>query len=89
MDDNELLDLMVDERVDMYLKKLKRQEETEAEKENMIKADQFITSLSPEDRKLVDIYIQYFVDSIASHESYLYKCGFIDGIKLMRKIDDL
>ncbi|WP_313585048.1 hypothetical protein [Lacrimispora sp.] len=91
MDEQKLLDMFIQERIDMLLTKLSKMcPKKSAEKhERILQAEQFIDSLPDENRELIQEYIERFSDCLATEEPYLYRQGFMDGIKvfnLLRKL---
>jgi len=82
--EQELLDSFVDERINMALVNLKRNK-TEEENMKIFKAEQFIEHLPECDKKLIENYIDNIMCLLALEEPFLYKQGFIDGIKIMKE----
>ena len=86
MTDQELLDIFIQERINMLLNNLRktRPKKTQEENERILQAEQIIDNLLNEERELVQNYIDNFTDLFATNEPYLYQCGFIDGIRVIR-----
>jgi len=84
MTEQELLDMFIQERVDMLLNNLSKTTPRKSPEENkrMIRAEQIIDHLSDDERELVQNCIDNFSDLFASNEPYLYRQGFIDGIRV-------
>lgn len=88
MTEDDLFDFFVDERVSQLIDKITPREE-HSNSRVLSEEEIFIQKLSEKQQKLIEKYIQVFIDSCASQEKYLYKSGFLDGIKIMRKINEL
>ena len=76
--------MVIQERVDMLLNNHNkaRPKKTPEENERILQAEQFIDNLHEKEQELIQNYIDNFIDLFASNEPYLYKQGFIDGIKV-------
>jgi len=85
MPEQELLDMFIQERINMLLNNLNktRPKKTPEENERILQSEQIINNLSDEKRELVQNYIDNFTDLFAANEPYLYRQGFIDGIRTM------
>ena len=47
----------------------------------MLQTEQISDKLSDEEREMIQNYINDFTDLFAANEPYLYRQGFIDGIR--------
>ena len=91
MTEHELLDMFIQERINMLLNNLSKTKpkKTPEENERILQAEQIIDKLSDEEREMVQNYIDNFTDLFAANEPYLYRQGFIDGIKAIKCITNL
>lgn len=83
MTDQEFLNSFINDRVDMVLANLKRNKSPEEEKK-ILEAEQFIQTLTEEKRKLIENLIDDAMILLSLEEPFLYRQGFIDGIKVAK-----
>ena len=91
MDEQELLDMFIQERIDMLLTKLSKMhpKKSAEEHERILQAECFIDSLPDKEKELVQNYIEQFSDSLATEEPYLYRQGFMDGVRVLNLLGKL
>lgn len=89
MTDSELLDMFAQERINMHLQEVKKKEKLEERKAIISEMENFINNLTDKERVLVENYIQDYENIMENHETILYKCGLIDGMKVIKKIQEL
>lgn len=92
MNEKELLDMMVTERIQILVQKLKSAR-TPAERENprllMDQAEDILNRLSEQEHALMEQYLDSMTDRMADVEPALYTGGFQDGIRVMKFINSL
>lgn len=92
MNEKELLDMMVTERIQILVQKMKSAQ-TPAERESsrlMIdQAEGILKRLSEQEHALVEQYLDSMTDRMADVEPALYTGGFRDGIRVMKFINSL
>ncbi|MBS5065592.1 MAG: hypothetical protein KHZ58_17660 [Hungatella hathewayi] len=88
MVDEKLLDMMLDERIDDILNHVKRHKNKKYHKK-MIEAENVIDSLSKHDKDLVENYCNNMMDLFCAEQKELYKQGFIDGVRILKKLMEL
>ncbi|WP_313259245.1 hypothetical protein [Lacrimispora sp.] len=73
MDEQELLDMFIQERIDMLLTKLSKMhpKRSPEEHERILQAERFIDSLPDKNREMIQEYIERFSDCLATEEPYL------------------
>lgn len=82
--EQELFDRFIDERVNMILIKLDRNK-SEEEHNKIIEAERIIDNLPEYEKRLIENYVNDNVELLAQEEPYLYKQGFLDGVRVMKK----
>ena len=55
----------------------------------MIEAENVIDSLSKHDKDLVENYCNNMMDLFCAEQKELYKQGFIDGVRILKKLMEL
>ncbi|MCB6608451.1 hypothetical protein V3C10_16590 [[Clostridium] symbiosum] len=83
--DNDFLDMILTEYLDTLLKQLNTTS-SEEEQERMAEAERLINSLPPKDRDLIEDYCNSSIELLRREEHFLYKSGFMDGVRVMKKI---
>ena len=85
MTEQELLDMFIQERIDILLTKLSkiRPKKSTEEHERILQAECFIDSLPDNQWELIQEYIERFSDCLATEEPYLYRRGFMDGVRIL------
>ena len=63
------------------LNKMRPKKPTE-EHQRILQAEHFIDSLPNKNRELIQEYIERFSDCLATEEPYLYRQGFMDGVRV-------
>lgn len=86
MTDQEMIDFIVQERINEVLARV---EETENEELRIHAAEEIISNLPEDERKAIEYYINDFTNNMASKEQMLYKNGVRDGINLMKRLINL
>lgn len=91
MTENELFQMFIQERINMLLLNLDKEQPTETieNKKEIFKAEEIINSLPNADKNLVQKYIDNIMERMAREEPFLYKHGFLDGIKAFKNIVNL
>jgi len=86
MIEQELLDMFIQERINMLIDAFHQSQsvKSEQEDERILQAEIFIENLSTREKKLVENYIDTLIDQFALEEAFLYRNGFIDGIRAGR-----
>lgn len=92
MNEKELLDMMVTERIQILVQEMKSAR-TPAEQENsrllMDQAEGILNRLSEQEHALMEQYLDSMTDRMADVEPALYTGGFRDGIRVMKFINSL
>ena len=90
MNERELIDLVIVERIDMLLHH-KEEEKESGESESLFfeEAESILKKLPKKDGDILNKYIELQGLQIAENESYLYSCGIADGIRMMKYIEKL
>lgn len=92
MNEKELLDMMVTERIQILVQEMKSVR-TSAERENsrllMDQAEGILNRLSEQEHALMEQYLDSMTDRMADVEPALYTGGFRDGIRVMKFINSL
>lgn len=92
MNEKELLDMMVTERIQILVQEMKSAQ-TPAERENsrllMDQAEGILKRLSDQEHALMEQYLDSMTDRMADVEPALYTGGFRDGIRVMKFINSL
>lgn len=91
MTDNELFKMLIQERIDILLTCLNKEQPTDTNRENddIFKAEDIIDALPTAEKNLIQNYIDSLIEQLEKREIFLYKQGFLDGIKIMKKINKL
>lgn len=90
MDEQELIDLVIMERIDMLLhQKEVERENCESELLFFEEAESILKKLPKKEWDILNRYIELQGLQIAENESYLYSCGIADGIRIMKYIEKL
>lgn len=81
MTEQELLDMLIQERINVLLATLNktRPEKIPDENEQIFQATHFIDNLPDDKRELIEVYIEQFIDE----EPFLYWQGFFDGVRVV------
>ncbi len=92
MNEKELLDMMVTERIQIFVQEM-MSARTPAERENsrllMDQAEGILKRLSEQEHALMEQYLDSMTDRMADVEPALYTGGFRDGIRVMKFINSL
>ena len=92
MNEKELLDMMVTERIQILVQEMKSAR-TPAEQENSCllidQAEGILNRLSEQEHALMEQYLDSMTDRMADVEPALYTGGFRDGIQVMKFINSL
>ncbi|XBX03635.1 hypothetical protein QMP26_24200 [Enterocloster clostridioformis] len=92
MNEKELLDMMVTERIQILVQELKSAR-TPTERENsrllIDQAEGILKRLSEQEHALMEQYLDSMTDRMADVEPALYTGGFRDGIRVMKFINSL
>ncbi len=90
MNERELIDLVIVERIDMLLHhKEEEREGDESESLFFEEAESILKKLPKKEGDILNKYIELQGLQIAENESYLYSCGIADGIRMMKYIEKL
>lgn len=91
MDEQELLDMFNQERIDMLLTKLSKMRPKKSVEEHqlILQAEQFIDSLPDKNREMLQEYIERFSDCLATEEPYLYRQEFMDRVRVFNLLGKL
>lgn len=91
MTEQELLDMFIQERINMLIDTLHKNEpdKSEQEEERILQAEIFIENLPDKEKKLIENYIDSLIRQLALEEAFLYRHGFMDGVKIFKYIDKL
>ena len=91
MTEQELLDMFIQERINMLIDALHQNQsiKSEQEEERILQAEIFIENLPDKEKQLVENYIDSLISQLAIKENFLYRHGFIDGIKALKYIRKL
>ena len=92
MNEKELLNMMVTERIQILVQEMKSAR-TLAEQENtrllMDQAEGILKRLSEQEHALMEQYLDSMTDRMADVEPALFTGGFRDGIRVMKFINSL
>lgn len=92
MNEKELLDMMVTERIQILVQEMKSAR-TPAERETarllMDHAEGILKRLSEQEHAVIEQYLDSMTDRMADTEPALYTGGFRDGIRVMKFIKNL
>lgn len=91
MSERELLDMIIQERIQMLFEESKKSdwEDKDAEQKIMEQAESIMKHLPKADYDILEQYIDQMIDQIAEEETVLYTSGFTDGIRVMKFINQL
>ena len=90
MTEQELLDLIVLERISALLEtQQKSAEEKQKELRLISQAEALIQNLPMSESQILSQYINYMAEQLAFEEAFLYRYGFIDGIRLGKLFNSL
>ncbi|MGN6714211.1 hypothetical protein [Anaerocolumna jejuensis] len=91
MTEQELLDMFIQERISMLIDAFHRNqpEKSEQEEKRILQAEIFIDNLPKVEKGVVENYIDSLISQFAVEESFLYRHGFLDGIKALKYIGKL
>jgi len=90
MNERELIDLVIVERIDMLLHhKEEEREGDESESLFFEEAESILKKLPKKEGDILNKYIELQGLQIAENESYLYSCGIADGIRMIKYIEKL
>ncbi len=91
MTEQELLDMFIQERINMLIDIYQKNQpdKSKQEKERILQAEIFIENLPCKEKELVQNHIDSLIRQFALEEAFLYKHGFMDGVKLLKYIDKL
>ena len=90
MTELELLDMFIHESINMLIDIIQKSqpEESKMEEDRILQAEIFIVNLPSQEKELVEDYIDSLMNQLALKEHFLYMHGFIDGIKVLKYIDE-
>lgn len=91
MNEKDILDLVIPERINTLLIQRKRTEPC-ADKKTLLlteQAEALLKQLPKEDWMILTRYMDHQTNVMAESETYLYSCGVTDGIRMMRYISNL
>lgn len=89
MKNDDLLETVILERVRILLTTLEHEQPSKADQEEIFKAESIIEQLAADDREVIRNYIEKLLDRMALEEPFLYKHGFIDGVRTVKKVMEL
>ena len=91
MTEQELLDMFIQERINMLIDAFHRNqpEKSEQEEKRILQAEIFIDNLPKVEKGVVENYINSLISQFAVEETFLYRHGFLDGIKALKYIGKL
>ena len=91
MTGQELLDMFIQERINILIDTFHKNQpdKFEQEEEKILQTEIFIENLPCKEKELVENYIDSLISQLASEEAFLYRHGFIDGIKVLKYIHKL
>lgn len=90
MTEEELIELVIQERINLALLEVdKSHSKSNKENQKLLEAEKIIDNLANSERELIENYISNFVSNMALKEIYLYKQGFIDGVKTTKTLINL
>lgn len=91
MTKQELLDMFIQERINMLIDVFHKNQpdKSEQEEERILQAEIFIENLTSKEKELVENYINSPISQLTLEEAFLYRHGFMDGVKIFRYIDKL
>ncbi|WAJ24244.1 MULTISPECIES: hypothetical protein [Clostridia] len=88
MTEQDLLNMFIQERINILIDTFHKNkpDKSEREEERILQAEIFIENLPSKEKELVENYIDSFISLLASENIFLYRHGFLDGVKLMKFI---
>jgi len=91
MTDQELLDMFIQERINMLIDVFHKNQpdKSKQEEEMILQTEIFIENLPCTEKELVENYIDSLISQLALEEAFLYRHGFMEGIKVFKYIDKL
>lgn len=90
MSENELVEFIMQERINKALVNVQRtNRNTNEEKKKILKAERIIDNLPKSKRKFIEFYLNDLIHGMALQEVQLYKTGFTDGVKTINMLKDL
>ena len=90
MTEQELLDMIVLERISALLATQKKSaQEREEELRLISQAENLIQNLPNSDCQILFQYIDHMTGQLAFEEAFLYRHGFIDGIRVGKLLNSL
>ncbi|MDL2302674.1 hypothetical protein LJC58_10055 [Lachnospiraceae bacterium OttesenSCG-928-D06] len=91
MDEKKLMDMFIQERINMLLLKLeKTKPEMSPEAEDrLMQAELFINDLPTKEKDLIENYVKHYLHLLFLEEAFLYRNGFLDGVKVTNLLGKL
>jgi len=91
MTEEELLDMFIQERINMLIDTFHKNkpDKSEHEEQRILQAEIFIENLPGKEKELVENYIDSLIIQLTLEEAFLYRHGFMDGVKVFKYIDKL
>lgn len=88
MTEQEVIDFIIQERINQTLAKTGGMIEMSQEEsqKKIIEAEKIIDKLPEYERKIIVNYINDLFNDVALNEVLLYKKGFTDGVKTMKRL---
>lgn len=88
MSEEEILEMILDERINAILKNVKY-EKNEEQQKKILEAETIIDTLPTEHKALIEHYCNNIMNIFTIGQTELYKQGFIDGVRTIKKLMDL
>ena len=91
MTDQELLNMFIQERINILNNTFHKNKPNKFEQEDqrILQAEIFIENLPINEKELVENYIDSLISQLALEEAFLYRYGFMDGVKIFKYISKL
>jgi len=90
MSEQELLDMIILERISTLLATQQKSAEEKQEELRLIsQSENLIQNLPKADRQILSRYIGHMTEQLAFEESFLYQQGFIDGVRVLNSLRTL
>ena len=91
MTEQELLDMFIQERINMLIDIFHKNQPNKSKKEDeqILQAEIFIENLQVKEKKLVENHMDSLISQLVLEEALLYRHGFMDGIKILKYVDNL
>ena len=91
MDEAKWLDEMFEQRIDLLLQErlVSGKDDGGKQEQTLEQAEAVLRKLSKEDWDTMDRFQDMVMEQSSKDSSYLYVCGFQDGIRIMTMIDKL